>query len=176
MENENTVIYGNLNLIREKMIQHIMSHDDLMKFIYYKDVDKDIAELPNLSKKQKATLIDTKIFKRRRMPSTSDKADVMISMEYGIRHYANSNRNSYMSYVAPRFCINVISHESIDETDNGSRILAIEDCLLQLFHNKQVGALGKTFVAQTDPLLCPQGYIGITVSVKFFDLLDIARD
>lgn len=175
MQKRDTVIYGGLNLIREKMIQHIMTHEDLMKFIYYKDVDKDITSLPNLTKKQKSSLLDTKIFKRRRMPSTSDKADVMISMEYGSRMYANSNRQSYMNYVSPRFCINVISHESVDETDNGSRILAIEHCLLQLFHNKEIGSLGKSYVLQTDTLLCPQGYIGITVSVKFFDVLDIER-
>lgn len=173
MAREDSVIYGNLNIIREKIFQYVMTHDELINFIYYKDTDTDITSLPYLSKREKNKLIGTKIFKRRRMPSTSEKADIMLSMEYGTRTYDGSRNISTMQFVAPKFVFYVICHESLDDTDNGSRILAIEDCLLQLFHNQNIGTLGKSYVSHTDTVLCPQGYIGIAVTVKFSDFVGV---
>lgn len=173
MKKEDTVIYGNLNVIREKIVQYVMTHDDLINFIYYKDTDTDITALPYLSKRERNKLINTKIFKRRRLPQTSEKADVLLSMEYGSRAYDGSRKISNMKFVAPKFVFYVVVHESLDETDNGSRLLAIEDCLLQLFHNQNIGTLGRSYVSHTEPTLCPQGYIGIAVTVKFTDFVGV---
>lgn len=175
MAKDTGIIYGNLNYIREIIFQHVMTHEDLLKFIHYHDTDTDITQLPNLTKRQKNALINSKIFKRRRFPSTTEKADVMLSMEYGSRNYngvgSSSVKSSMQEFVSPKFCFNVIVHETLDETDNGSRMLAIEHCLLQLFHNQRIGTLGTSYVSHTEPMLCPQGYIGITVTMKFTDFI-----
>lgn len=179
MGKDTGIIYGNLNYIREIIFQHVMTHEELLKFIYYHDTDTDITKLPNLTKREKNALIDTKIFKRRRFPSTSEKADIMLSMEYGSRQYngqsKGNSKTSMQEFVSPRFCFNVIVHETLDETDNGSRLLAIEHCLLQLFHNQNIGTLGVSYISHTDSILCPQGYIGITVTMKFTDFIGAER-
>lgn len=179
MGKDTGIIYGNLNFIREIIFQHVMTHEELLKFIHYHDTDTDITKLPNLTKREKNALIDTKVFKRRRFPATTEKADVMLSMEYGSRYYnGQSKGNSSISmqeFVSPKFCFNVIVHETLDETDNGSRLLAIEHCLLQLFHNQRIGTLGVSYISQTDTILCPQGYIGITVTMKFTDFIGAGR-
>ena len=179
MGKDTGLLYGNLNYIREIIFQEVMTHEELIKFIHYHDIDTDITQLPNLTKREKNSLINKKIFKRRRFPATTEKADVMLSMEYGSRAYNGSGNGrtnkSMQEFVSPKFCFNVIVHETVDETENGSRLLAIEHCLLQLFHNQKIGTLGTSYISHTETILCPQGYIGICVTMKFTDFIGADR-
>lgn len=179
MAKDTGVTYGNLNYIREIIFQQIMSHDDVLKFIYYQTTDEDIIKLPNLTNKEKNKLIGTKIFKHRRFPSNTEKANIMLSMNYGTRSYngtkSSLNKTSTREYVSAKFCFNIIVHDSIIETYNGSRMLAIEDCLLQIFHNQRIDTLGVSYIDRTDTMVCPEGYSGICVTMKFNDFVDANR-
>ena len=56
-------IYGKLNELRDKIIEKIFDNQDLLKFIFYLDSDKDIPTLPDLTGRQKAELVNKRIFK-----------------------------------------------------------------------------------------------------------------
>ena len=60
-------MYGQLNELREEIINKVMSNQDLLKFLFYCNTN-DVLSQPVLNKKQRESLINTQIFKYKRMP------------------------------------------------------------------------------------------------------------
>ena len=108
-------MYGQLNELRESIMNKVMTNQDLLKFIYYCNTDDktDILSLPNLTKDQRKSLINTQIFKYKRMPLNSQTdAKCFLSMQY-----LGVNRNRKEPYwMMPYFEFTVVSSNSIDET------------------------------------------------------------
>jgi len=161
-------MYGQLNELRESIMNKVMTNQDLLKFIYYCNTDDktDILSLPNLTKDQRKSLINTQIFKYKRMPLNSQTdAKCFLSMQY-----LGVNRNRKEPYwMQPYFEFTVVCSTSIDETLNGSRLLAIEECITDTFDMQTVGAVGNCRVLTSQPSNCDTGYIARVIQIYFID-------
>ena len=160
-------MYGQLNELRESIMNKVMTNQDLLKFIYYCNTDDktDILSLPNLTKDQRKSLINTQIFKYKRMPLNSQTdAKCFLSMQYTqiFRHKDNN-------WIMPCFEFVIVCPDSIAETLNGSRILAIENCIVDSFNMKDVGAVGFVKVDTSKPENVDTGLSARSVPIHFVD-------
>lgn len=164
-------MYGQLNELRESIMNKLMTNQDLLKFIYYCNTDDktDILSLPNLTKDQRKSLINTQIFKYKRMPLNSQTdAKCFLSMQY-----LGVNRNRKEPYfMMPYFEFTVVCPDAIAEISNGNRILAIEECLVQLYDMKDVGGIGNCRVLISEPEKVDTGYQSRKTQIVFVDWID----
>ena len=161
-------MYGQLNELRESIINKVTTNQDLLKFIYYCNTDDktDILSLPNLTKDQRKSLINTQIFKYKRMPLNSQTdAKCFLSMQFG-RVLRNPKDNHWS---IPLFAFTIVCPDSISETLNGNRILAIEQCIEDSFSYQIVTNAGYTFIVGSDPETVDTGFQARSITIKFVD-------
>lgn len=161
-------VYGQLNELRETIMNMAISNQDLLKFIYYCDTT-DVLSQPNLTKTQRASLMNTQIFKYKRMPIVNqNESKCFLSMQY-----LGVNRNKKEPYwMMPYFEFNIVCADSIDEISEGSRLLAIEECLTNTFDMHNIGAVGNCRVLLSEPISIDNGYIGRKVQMAFVDWVE----
>lgn len=167
-------IDGQLNLVKEKLVTDIMSDQHLLKYLKYKDNDVDIPSQPNLTLDDKIAIKNKNIYEYRKAPSIdSANRDIWLSMEYGVvkRGEIKRNRNESI-YTKPTFFFYIITYDELDKCLNGSRLYAIEDCLVRLFDKKDVLAFGKAYVVASEPMQLPYPYVGRRVTLAFYDVTD----
>jgi hypothetical protein len=161
-------MYGQLNELRESIMNKVMSNQDLLKFIFYCDTTEntDILLLPNLTKEQRKSLINTQIFKYKRMPLKDETtAKCFLSMQY-----LGVNRNKKEPYwMMPYFEFTVVCSDSISEIANGNRLLAIEECIVNSFDMQNVGAVGNCRVIVSQPTNSDTGFQARAIQVFFVD-------
>lgn len=161
-------MYGQLNELRESIMNKLMTNQDLLKFIYYCNTDDktDILSLPNLTKEQRKSLINTQIFKYKRMPLNSQTdAKCFLSMQFGriIRDVKNNR------WMLPLFAFTVVCSDSIAETLHGNRILAIEQCIEDTFSYQNVGNVGQVYIVGSEPETADTGFQVRSTTIKFVD-------
>ena len=162
-------MYGQLNELREAIMNKVTTNQDLLKFIYYCDTDDktDILSLPNLTKTQIKSLINTQIFKYKRMPIKDQvEAKCFLSMQFGrVRRDTKNNH-----WTIPLFAFTIVCPESIlENTISGNRILAIEQCLEDIFSYQHIGGIGMTFVVGSEPETVDTGLSSRTMTLTFLD-------
>ena len=158
-------MYGQLNELRETIMNKVMSNQDLLKFIYYCD-KSDILSQDDLTKTQIQSLKDTQIFKYDRMPmKEQDEAKCFLSMQYG--RVLHDTKNTH--WVIPLFAFTIACSDAILETANGNRILAIEQCIENIFHYQNVGNIGQVFVVGSEPRTADTGFHARAITIKFLD-------
>lgn len=169
--------YGNLNQNLSAITSRLLKSEDLFKFLYYEDIPQGIDKLPNVSTKDKLIMIegqkDTKsekrqIFPYKKVPLVSEKFTCFLSMEYGVVKREGRHRNNRY-FKVPTFCFYVIVAETLDDTGNGSRLLAIEQCIEDLFHGEYLEAVGECLLGTSTPLSIKGGYIGREIPLMFVD-------
>lgn len=178
-------MYGQLNELREEIMNKVMTNQDLLKFLFYCDlveinairkslklpeyltIDKaDILSLPNLNRTQKDSLKLNQIFKYKRMPLNSQvDAKCFLSMQFG--RVLRDNKNNHWSL--PLFAFTIVCPDAISETLNGSRILAIEQCLEDSFAYQHVAGIGQTFVIGSEPETVDTGLQSRTMTLRFLE-------
>ena len=165
---------GILNEYRREFVNRIMSDQTLLKFVYYTDNNIDILEQPDLKQKQKIKIREENIFEYKKIPvKNSEDMKVYIGIEFGNINYYNTRqriKNKY--FLEPTVKIYLVTNEELDECANGSRLLAIEDRLRQLFHYGNIETIGNSVVLGSQPLEASMPYIGREVFVKFYDKND----
>jgi len=160
-------MYGQLNELRETIMNKVTENKDLLKFIFYCNttMTDDILLLPNLTKTQIKSLINTQIFKYKRMP-LKDQVDAkcFLSMQYTqiYRH-----KDNY--WIMPCFEFIVVCPDSISETLNGNRILAIESCIADTFDMKDIGAIGYVKVDTSQTETVDTGFGSRKIPIRFVD-------
>lgn len=158
-------IYGQLNELREEIMNKVMSNQDLLKFLFYCDT-KDVLSQPNLNRTQRQSLIDTQIFKYKRMPLKDQTyTKCFLSMQFG--RVLRDAKNNHWSL--PLFAFTIVCPDAISETLQGSRILAIEQCIEDSFAYQHVAGIGQTFVIGSDPETVDTGYQARTITIRFLD-------
>ncbi len=160
-------MYGQLNELREEIMNKVMQNQDLLKFLFYCNTT-DVLSQPNLTRTQRQSLIDTQIFKYKRMPlNNQTDAKCFLSMQY-----LGVNRNRKEPYfMMPYFEFTVVSSPAIDETIHGSRLLAIEGCITDSFDMQSVGAIGNCRVLVSQPATA-ENFIARSIQVCFIDWID----
>lgn len=164
---------GQMNENKEKIISLIMENQDILKCMKYKENNKNILNMDDLTDKERIALRKSNIFRFRKVPGDSAvEQDTYISMEYGEIYYMGSSNgydgsNPYFKVLD--FMVYVISHASLD--DNiliGSRVDRIEEEIYDIFHNKiTVEDFGKSFIVSSKPLYLPKDYIGRQITIRF---------
>ena len=157
-------MYGQLNELREEIINKVMSNQDLLKFLFYCNTN-DVLSQPVLNKKQRESLINTQIFKYKRMPLNSQTdAKCFLSMQFTqiYRH-----KDNY--WIMPCFEFIVICPDSIAEINEGSRILAIENCIIDSFDMKDIGAVGNVKIGTSQPENSDTGLQARKIPIQFVD-------
>ena len=157
----------------------IVTSEELVKFLWYKDMDKDILSLPNLSGRDVMSLTrgDTaKIFPYKKIPQSDEDFNCYISMEYGVvrRQIASRSSNIGKYYKQPSFLVYIIVPQILEVTANGSRLLALEQCIENIFHGQELKAIGQCYVGDSQPLSCPDGYLGRVVPLIFADTNEVS--
>lgn len=177
--------YGSLNENLLAVQSKIMQSKDLMKFLYYKD-NGDITALPNLTSDQiKSLMKNTKyedsnedgastqrIFPFKKLPKDSDRNTLgcFISMEYGVIERESRQRGKSGGYwKKPSFCIFLFVPDRLDPTKNGSRLLAMEQCIEDAFNGRSLEAISHCYVGNSLPLQTASGYIGRQIPLIFVD-------
>lgn len=171
---KDSIYYGNLNNIRETIFLKLFESDDLFRLIKYKTNALDLdnkTTFPVLSIEEKLSLIDKNIFKNIYADFNHDETNVYLSMEFGQIMYGgtvNNREKSNIYQMTPMFSFHINCHKDIDKIVNGSRVLAIEHCLMKIFHFKDIQALTKTsiMVSETKNI---NNYITRVVFIKFVD-------
>ena len=160
-------MYGQLNELREEIMNKVMSNQDLLKFLFYCDTD-DVLSQPNLNRTQRQSLINTQIFKYKRMPLNSQTdAKCFLSMQFGrvIRDVKNNR------WMLPLFAFTVVCSDSIAETLHGNRILAIEQCVEDTFSYQNVGNIGQVYIVGSEPETADTGLQARSTTMKFVDYI-----
>lgn len=155
-------IYGQLNELREEIMNKVMTNQDLLKFLFYCDT-KDVLSQPNLNRIQKDSLKLNQIFKYKRMPLNNEtKTKCFLSMQFGrvVRNLENNH------WVIPLFAFTIVCPNAISETLHGSRILAIEQCLEDSFSYQYIDKLGMMYIVGSDPETVDTGYQSRTMTFK----------
>lgn len=140
-------IYGKLNELREEIIAKIFENQDLLKFIFYPDNDKDIIGLDDLTGKQKAGLVNTKIFKHQKIDLTGSESGCYLSFDFGVNP---RDRSGYWS--RPTVLFYILCDKPYIETENGSRIGALEQCIYNTFEGKNLGSVKPMFIVDSSPI------------------------
>ena len=168
--------YGNLNKNLQCIMSKIVQSDDLLKFLFYKDMGEGVASLSNVSGKDKVGMITGKtqqIFPYKKIPQSREEFQCYISMEYGAVNRETRGRGSkYFKY--PSFFIYILVSQTLDSTPNGSRLLAIEQCIEDTFHGKQIDAISMCYLGNSTPIDCPNGYLGRAIPLIFVDTNEVS--
>lgn len=173
-------LYGNLNENLYCIMSKIVTSMDLVKFLWYKDTDKDIPLLDDLSGRDIMSLTrgtSPKILPYKKIPQTDKDFDCYISMEYGVVKRQVSSRGGKgisKHYKHPSFFIYILVPQTLETTINGSRVLAIEQCIEDAFHGQEIKALGQCYVGDSSPLPCPDGYLGRAIPLMFADTNEVS--
>lgn len=159
-------IYGKLNELREKIIEKIFDNQDLLKFICYLDSDKDIPTLPDLTGRQKAELVNKKIFKHEKINLTTGDSGCFLSFDFGVNP---RNRSGYWSH--PTVIFYILCETAYIETENGSRIGALEQCIYDTFEGKDLGNTKPMYVIDSTPISI-SSYFGRAIRLETLDWND----
>ena len=108
-------IYGQLNELREEIMNKVMNNQDLLKFLFYCDTN-DVLSQPNLNRTQRQSLINTQIFKYKRMPLKDQTyTKCFLSMQFG--RVMRDSKNNHWSL--PLFAFTIVCPDAISETLHG---------------------------------------------------------
>lgn len=171
---EKVELSGVLNNHQQEIINTLMSDQTLLKFLYY-NKNEDILNKPELNKKQAKQIRDNNIFNFKRIPTINDKEMITyISMEFdkiGYTSNFNSKQTHNQYWVAPSYVFYIINHYQNDDTQNGSRINAIEDRIVDLFHCKNnISSIGISVIQYSQPIIgLTHPYIGRALYISFID-------
>lgn len=155
-------MYGQLNELREEIINKVMTNQDLLKFLFYCDTN-DVLSQPVLNRTQRQSLINTQIFKYKRMPLKDQTyTKCFLSMQFG-RVVRNPENNHWTT---PLFAFTIVCPDAISETLQGSRVLAIEQCLEDSFSYQYIDKLGMMYIIGSDPETVDTGYQSRTITFK----------
>jgi hypothetical protein len=161
-------MYGQLNKLRQSIMNKAMTNMDMLKFIYYCN-EIDILKQPELTSEQREELLDNQIFKYRRMPLINQtEGKCYLSMDFlGI-----NRKKDDPYFMQPIFEFSIVCSDSIVETLQGSRILAIEDCIVDTFDMQYIGTIGYVKVLQSTPQGIDTGFQGRKIQLFFTDWID----
>ena len=161
-------MYGQLNELREEIMNKVMSNQDLLKLLFYCDVD-DVLSQPNLNRSQKDSLKKNQIFKYKRMPLNNETSTkCFLSMQFG--KVGRSMKNPF--WMQPYFEFTIVCPNAILETTVGDRMLAIEQCLTDTFEFQNVGNVGNVRISGSANENCDSGYSARIVQLYFIDWID----
>lgn len=163
------VIFGKLNENLQIVMNELIKSDNLTKFLWYRDTDKNIPSLKELTNKQKLSLIrgdNRKIFPRVKIPSVDSVARSYVCIRY--TNILPSRRNSKnLSRQVLKFYI--ICHESLCDTLNGQRDICIAESIRQIFDNRNIVGIGRTTVPTITDVQVAKGYMGYEMQYEILD-------
>ena len=162
-----------MNQNKEKIISLIMENQNILKCLFYKDNNKNILNMADLTDKERIALRRSNIFRFRKLPVDSPiEQDTYISMEYGNIYYMGTTStydgaNPY--FKLPEFNLYIISYASLDDNKLiGSRIERIEEEIYNIFHDKiTVEDFGKSYLVNSQPLFLSRDYVGRQITLRF---------
>lgn len=169
----NIELYGQLNTYMNEVLNVVMQDQILLKFLYYNTHD-DVLSKPDLTLEQKKNMINTSVFKYKKVPVLNDRTmQTYLAMEYGeiTRMEQISYREVNPYFFRPTVDFFIITSDGNSETKNGNRVYAIESRLGELFHFTEHGStLGKSRITKSDSIYGLQfPYSGREVNVEFWD-------
>lgn len=167
------VISGKLNSLYNEIMGIILSDQPLLKLLYYNN-DEDVLNKPDLTMTQIASMKNVNFFKHKKIPTIEANEQVTtISFEYDevSRNQSFGHRDPMKYWMKPTVGIYIVGHATNDDTKNGSRVWAIEDRLVELFHYKSNDiSLGSSCVTGSEDLYgLPYPYFGRVVKITFWD-------
>lgn len=161
-------MYGQLNELREEIINKVMTNQDLLKLLFYCDTN-DVLSQPNLTRSQKDSLKLNQIFKYKRMPLNNETVTkCFLSMQFG--KVGRSMKNPF--WMQPYFEFTIVCPNAILETTVGDRMLAIEQCLTDTFEFQDVGSVGNVRISGSANIAVDTNYSGRVVQLYFIDWID----
>ena len=161
-------LIGHQNIVKNEIVNQIMSHPLLVKLLFYKDTNIDIFTQPDLTFKQIRQVKRENIYESMKIPlNNQDVERPYLTMQYGNKDY-HPRKNPFFN--GNDFAIYVFCNTAIDDTFNGSRVSALEHCIYEIFDNGEVGAIGNSRLGISEPIaINGTNIIGRKIPIVFAD-------
>jgi hypothetical protein len=155
------------NLYIDKILQALLSNDNLMKLLYYNT--SDALMKPNLTQEQKIAMIYNRIFPYSFISNTVTEEVSYINMSFrNFRQIPNSR-----VYQAGKIYFLINCHKNIWRTDFGLRPLCIMNEILETFTNSKTAGLGELRFSSSDECAYDKDLCGFYVA---FDIIDFCNN
>lgn len=161
-------LIGHQNIVKNEIVNQIMSHKLLLKLLFYKDIKKDIFEEYDLTFAQIRQVKAENIYESMKIPlNNQDVERPYLTMQYGMKDY-HTRKNPYFN--GNDFYIYVFCNTLLDDTPNGSRISALEHCIYEIFDDGEVETIGNSKLGISEPIaINGTNIIGRKIPVIFAD-------
>ena len=148
-------IYGQYNQAIEIVKEIILNNDDLVKFLYYRDVDFDIRdETKYICNKKTKEAVKQQILNYNSLEGRDANAYVIVDMGMATREKKGNINSTFVNW---RTHIYIACHESICETKNGDRIRCLEQCICDSFTNEEVEKTFGTNIGSSQTVSVSEG-------------------
>ena len=153
--NENG-IYGQYNQAIEVVKDIILENKDLVRFLYYRNVDFDIRDIKKFPYNQKIKeIVKQQILDYHALEGRTDNTYIIVDMGTATRENRNGINSDFVNW---RTLIYIACHETICETKNGDRIRCLEQCICDSFTNEDVAKTFGTSIGNSQPVSVSDGY------------------
>lgn len=150
-------IYGQYNQAIEIVKEIILSNTDLVRFLYYRDIDFDIrdndkfdVDMDIMKEAVKQQILDYNSLEDR-----DANAYIIVDMGTATRENRDGINSDFVNW---RTLIYIACHETICETKNGDRIRCLEQCICDSFTNEEVEKTFGTSIGNSQPVSVSDGY------------------
>lgn len=152
--NENG-IYGQYNQAIEIVKEILLDNMDLVRFLYYRDINFDIRNEDEIDTDQMIETVKQQILDYHALENREANTYIIVDMGTATRETRNGINSDFVNW---RALIYIACHETICETKNGDRIRCLEQCICDSFTNEDVAKTFGTSIGNSQPVSVSDGY------------------
>ena len=148
-------IYGQYNQAIEIVKKILLDNMDLVRFLYYRDINFDIRNEDEIDTDQMIETVKQQILDYHSLECREANAYIIVDMGTATRENRNGINSDFVNW---RTLIYIACHETICETKNGDRIRCLEQCICDSFTNEDVAKTFGTSIGNSQPVSVSDGY------------------
>ena len=148
-------IYGQYNQAIEIVKEILLDNMDLVRFLYYRDINFDIRNEDEIDTDQMIETVKQQILDYHSLEDREANAYIIVDMGTATRENREGINSDFVNW---RTLIYIACHETICETRNGDRIRCLEQCICDSFTNEDVAKTFGTSIGNSQPVSVSDGY------------------
>ena len=148
-------IYGQYNQAIEIVKEILLDNMDLVRFLYYRDINFDIRNEDEIDTDQMIETVKQQILDYHSLEDREANAYIIVDMGTATRENREGINSDFVNW---RTLIYIACHETICETKNGDRIRCLEQCICDSFTNEDVAKTFGTSIGNSQPVSVSDGY------------------
>ena len=148
-------IYGQYNQAIEIVKEILLDNMDLVRFLYYRDINFDIRNEDEIDTDQMIETVKQQILDYHSLEDREANAYIIVDMGTATRENREGINSDFVNW---RTLIYIACHETICETKNGDRIRCLEQCICDSFTNEDVAKTFGTSIGNSQPVSVSDSY------------------